>query len=66
MCTITSICRSWWQARGRQGRGRGIFVSAEPTPLANLHLSCSTGGVKLDCFADSTGKVAELIRTSGL
>jgi hypothetical protein len=35
---------------------------AEPTPLANLHLTLlEKAGVRLDAFADSTGKVEELL-----
>ena len=34
---------------------------AEPTPLANLHLTLlERAGVRLDTFADSRGKIAEL------
>jgi hypothetical protein len=33
----------------------------EPEPLANLHLTLlDRVGVRLDSFADSTGKIAEL------
>ncbi len=35
---------------------------AEPTPLANLHLTLlDKVGVRIDSFADSRGKVDELI-----
>jgi len=34
----------------------------EPTPLANLHLTLlEKAGVRLDAFADSKGKVEELL-----
>ena len=36
---------------------------AEPTPLANLHLTLlEKVGVRLDAFADSKGKIAELLK----
>ena len=42
-------------------RGRHIQY-AEPTPLANLHLTLlEKVGVRLDSFADSQGKVDELL-----
>ena len=35
---------------------------AEPTPLANLHLTLlEKAGVRMDSFADSQGKVEELL-----
>ena len=35
---------------------------AEPTPLANLHLTLlEKVGVRLDAFADSKGKIDELL-----
>jgi hypothetical protein len=35
---------------------------AEPTPLANLHLTLlERAGVRLDAFADSKGRVDELL-----
>ena len=35
---------------------------AEPTPLANLHLTLlERAGVRMDAFADSKGKVDELL-----
>jgi hypothetical protein len=47
-------------AAGRMKGGRHIKY-AEPTPLANLHLTLlDKVGVKLDSFADSHGKVDEL------
>jgi Protein of unknown function (DUF1552) len=48
-------------AVGRKKRGRHIKY-AEPTPLANLHLTLlDKVGVRLDKFADSQGKVDELL-----
>ena len=50
-------------AGGAAGRVKGArFVQyKEPTPLANLHLTLlDRAGVRMDKFADSTGKVAEL------
>ncbi len=47
-------------AAGRMKGGRHIRF-AEPTPLANLHLTLlDKVGVRLDSFADSRGKVEEL------
>ncbi len=47
-------------AAGRMKGGRHIRY-AQPTPLANLHLTLlDMVGVKLDAFADSQGKIAEL------
>jgi hypothetical protein len=52
-------------AGGRTG-GRHIRYT-QPTPLANLHLTLlDRAGVKLDSFADSQGKVGELIETLSL
>ncbi|MDX2179807.1 MAG: DUF1552 domain-containing protein [Bryobacteraceae bacterium] len=52
-------------AGGRTG-GRHIRY-AQPTPLANLHLTLlDRAGVKLDSFADSQGKVGELIEPLSL
>jgi Protein of unknown function (DUF1552) len=49
------------RASGRVKGGRHIKY-AEPTPLANLHLTLlDRVGVRLDAFADSTGKVDELL-----
>jgi len=46
---------------GKVKGGRHIKY-AEPTPLANLHLTLlEKVGVRLDAFADSTGKVDELL-----
>ena len=46
---------------GRMKGGRHIKY-AEPTPLANLHLTLlDRVGVKLDSFADSKGKIKELV-----
>ena len=48
-------------AVGRKKGGRHIKY-AEPTPLANLHLTLlDKVGVRLDTFADSQGKVDELL-----
>ena len=48
-------------ASGRVKGGRHIKY-AEPTPLANLHLTLlERVGVRLDAFADSRGKVDELL-----
>lgn len=47
-------------AAGRMKGGRHIRF-AEPTPLANLHLTLlDKTGVRLDSFADSRGKVEQL------
>lgn len=47
-------------AAGKMKGGRHIRY-AEPTPLANLHLTLlDKVGVRIDTFADSKGKVAEL------
>ena len=46
--------------RASARRGRHIRF-AQPTPLANLHLTLlDKVGVRLDSFADSRGKVEEL------
>jgi hypothetical protein len=48
-------------AAGRVKGGRHIKY-AEPTPLANLHLTMlERAGVRMDAFADSRGKVDELL-----
>ena len=48
-------------ASGRVKGGRHLKY-AEPTPLANLHLTLlERVGVRLDAFADSQGKVDELL-----
>jgi uncharacterized protein DUF1552 len=48
-------------AAGRVKGARHIKY-AEPTPLANLHLTLlEKVGVRLDTFADSTGKIQELL-----
>jgi len=40
---------------------------AEPAPLANLHLTLlDRAGVRLDAFADSKGKIKELIEPLSL
>jgi len=47
-------------AAGRQKGGRHVRYT-EPMPLANVHLTLlDKVGVRLDSFADSTGKIAEL------
>jgi hypothetical protein len=51
-------------AGGGAGRVKGArhIKYAEPTPLANLHLTLlEKVGVRLDAFADSRGKVEELL-----
>ena len=51
-------------AGGAAGRVKGArhIKYAEPTPLANLHLTLlNKAGVRLDAFADSTGKIDELL-----
>jgi len=51
-------------AGGGAGRLKGArhIKYAEPTPLANLHLTLlEKVGVRLDAFADSKGKVEELL-----
>jgi hypothetical protein len=51
---------------GQMKGGRHIRY-AEPTPLANLHLTLlNKVGVKLDSFADSNGKMQELIEPLSL
>jgi hypothetical protein len=48
-------------AAGRVKGGRHVKYS-EPTPLANLHLTLlERAGVRMDAFADSRGKVDELL-----
>ena len=48
-------------AAGRHKGGRHVKY-AEPTPLANLHLTLlEKAGVHLDSFADSQGTVRELL-----
>jgi hypothetical protein len=48
-------------AAGRVKGGRHIKY-AEPTPLANLHLTLlERAGVRMDAFADSQGKIDELL-----
>ena len=46
---------------GRLKGGRHVRYN-EPTPLANLHLTLlEKAGVRMDSFADSRGKVDELL-----
>jgi hypothetical protein len=53
-------------AAGKMRGGRHIRF-AEPTPLANLHLTLlDKVGVRLDSFADSRGKVDELFEPVGM
>lgn len=53
-------------AAGRMRGGRHIRF-ARPTPLANLHLTLlDKVGVRLESFADSSGKVDELFEPLGL
>jgi Protein of unknown function (DUF1552) len=53
-------------AAGRVKGGRHIRY-AEPTPLANLHLTLlDRVGVRLDAFADSQGKIGELLEPAVL
>jgi hypothetical protein len=48
-------------------KGRRHIRYAEPTPLANLHLTLlDKVGVRLDTFADSTGKVDDLFEPLGV
>ena len=48
-------------AAGGMKGGRHIRY-AKPTPLANLHLTLlERAGVRLDSFADSRGRVDELL-----
>lgn len=48
-------------AGGKVGGGRHV-IAAKNTPLANLHLTLlDRAGVRLDSFADSKGKIPELI-----
>jgi hypothetical protein len=56
-------------AGGAAGRVKGAkFVQyKDPTPLANLHLTLlDRVGVRVDKFADSNGKVAELAEPAAL
>jgi hypothetical protein len=48
---------------GGKGKSGGRYVKyPEPMPLANLHLTMlDRVGVRVDSFADSTGKVQELV-----
>jgi hypothetical protein len=56
-------------AGGGAGKARGgrHIKFAEPAPLANLHLTLlDSVGVRLDSFADSTGKLNTLLDAVGL
>ena len=49
------------------GKGGRHVRYSEPTPLANVHLTLlDRAGVRLDSFADSDGKVRELIEPASL
>jgi hypothetical protein len=51
-------------AGGGAGTSKGArhIKYAEPTPLANLHLTLlERVGVRMDAFADSKGRVDELL-----
>jgi hypothetical protein len=49
-------------AGGKSKKGGRYVKYPEPTPLANLHLTLlDRVGVRVDSFADSTGKVTELV-----
>jgi hypothetical protein len=53
-------------AAGRVKGGRHIRYT-DPTPLANLHLTLlDRVGVRLDSFADSKGKIGELLEPAAL
>jgi len=53
-------------AAGRVKGGRHIRYN-DPTPLANLHLTLlDRAGVHLDSFADSRGKIGELLEPAAL
>ncbi len=53
-------------AAGRVKGGRHIRYT-DPTPLANLHLTLlDRVGVRLDSFADSNGKIGELLEPAAL
>ena len=56
-------------AGGGAGKARGgrHIRFAEPTPLANLHLTLlDSAGVRLDSFADSTGRLDTMFSPVGL
>jgi hypothetical protein len=56
-------------AGGAAGRVKGArhIRYAQPTPLANLHLTMlERAGVQMESFADSTGKVAELLDVAAI
>ncbi len=51
---------------GKMKGGRHIKFD-KPTPLANLHLTLlDKAGVRLDSFADSTGRIPELLEPKGV
>lgn len=46
---------------GKAGKGALHVKYAEPTPMANLHLTLlDKAGIRLDAFGDSQGKVKEM------
>jgi hypothetical protein len=54
-------------AGGGSGRGGRHIQYSKPTPLANLHLTLlDRAGVRLDSFADSTGKIPDLLEPTSL
>jgi hypothetical protein len=54
-------------AGGGERKGGRHIRYAEPTPLANLHLTLlDKAGVRLDAFADSKGKVEQLLEPLSL
>ena len=54
-------------AGGKTNPGGRYVKYPEPTPLANLHLTLlDRAGVRVDSFADSTGKVVELVEPLAL
>jgi hypothetical protein len=54
-------------AGGGAGRGGRHIRFDKPTPLANLHLTLlDRAGVRLDSFADSTGKIPEVLQPASL
>jgi hypothetical protein len=54
-------------AGGGSGKGGRHIQYTKPTPLANLHLTLlDRAGVRLDSFADSTGKIPQLLEPLAL
>ena len=58
----------WCQRRGAGKLKGGRHIRyAQPTPLANLHLTLlDKVGLRVDSFADSKGKVPELLEPLSL